>query len=325
MKISVNPFTSSENQYIHRSNQVLASIGSTRDLPGIKRAFIFPTSLFAARCDVAILHWVENTILDANGRISRLRVARLFLYLKLLKMVSKRLVMVRHNNYPHESNLEQLPLIKRYMDRYQQQFDVIVTHSGHNGGDGYAYVPHPLYTTISPAQPRLIEGEYFLVLGRVLHYKGIHKLIEALSPDVHVVIAGKTPDTAYLTKCHALAQGKKVTFLSGYVSDADAANLVTNAQGMIVPNPDEDMVVSGNYFFAFSYGAAIHTVQTPFTRWVNAEVNPGGLHEYPCIRTLASALTHSKVVERPNPGKIQAAFGDSAVARGWAEALAARR
>jgi len=322
MKISINPFSSSENEYISRTNGILARMADTRALPGVKRAFLNPHSLYAARCDIAILHWVENTMLDGRGRVSRLREIRLYFYIRLLRLISKRLIMVRHNNYPHDSDHEQIPRIKHLMKSYEKYFDVVVTHSGHNADSGYIYVPHPLYTRAATSG-RLIDGDYFFILGRILPYKAIDKLIAHLSPDVHLVVAGKAPDPTYLAKCKELAAGKQVTFITGYLPDSDAANLVTHARGMVVPNSDEDMVVSGNYFFSFSYGVPIFTVQTPFTNWLMECKDPGGLHQYPCISSLARSLLDASIANHPDPEKIEEAFGNSAVAKGWASALAA--
>lgn len=322
MKISINPFASSENEYISRTNEILAGMASTCALPGVKRAFMNPLSLCAAKCDIAILHWVENTMLDGRGRISRLRTIRLYFYIRLLRLISKRLIMVRHNNYPHDSDHEQIPRIKHLMKSYEKYFDVVVTHSGHNADSGYIYVPHPLYTKAATSG-RLIDGDYFFILGRILPYKAIDKLIAHLSPDVHLVVAGKAPDPTYLAKCKELAEGKQVTFITGYLPDSDAANLVTHARGMVVPNSDEDMVVSGNYFFSFSYGVPIFTVQTPFTNWLMESKDPGGLHQYPCISSLARSLFDARTANNPDPEKIEEAFGNSAVTRGWARALAA--
>jgi len=322
MKISINPFTSSENEYISRTKKILGHRATLRALPGVKRAFANPYSLFVARCDVAIVHWVENTMLDRQGRATALRRFRLYLYIKAIKLISKRLIMVRHNNYPHAAQHDQIPRIKQLMQRYEKHFDVIITHSDHDPSAGYLYVPHPLYSRAATTG-RLVEGEYFFILGRILPYKAIDKLIAALSPNVHLVIAGKTPDLAYLEKCKNLAKGKKVTFITGFVSDIDAANLVTHSLGMIIPNSDEDMVVSGNYFFALSYGTPIYTVQTPFTNWLKKKNDPGALQQYHSIESLADGIANFREISARDENKVEELFGDSAVARGWQLALAA--
>lgn len=263
-------------------------------------------------------------MLDRQGRVTALRRFRLYLYIKVIKLISKRLIMVRHNNYPHAAKRDQIPRIKQLIRRYEKHFDVIITHSDHDPSAGYVYVPHPLYSRAATTG-RLVEGEYFFILGRILPYKAIDKLIAAVNPSVHLVIAGKTPDPAYFEKCKELADGKKVTFITGYVSDMDAANLVTHSMGMIVPNSDEDMVVSGNYFFALSYGTPIYTVQTPFTNWLKKKSDPGDFKEYPSVESLADGLAGHREISTRDEKKVEELFGDPAVARGWQIALAATR
>lgn len=319
----MNPISSPENEYVQKVTEILGELGHIQKLPGVKRALIFPFSILFSKRDYAVLHWVESTILNGYHRLSWLNVIRAFLYVHLLKLTSKTLVMIRHNNYPHETRPEELQQVLAVLQRFEQCFDIIVTHSGHNAGGRYTYVPHPLYTPKNPSPGRVVHGDYFLVFGRILPYKNIKELIASLAPDVHLVVAGSAPDQEYLAECKRVAAGKTVTFLTGYIEHQVAANLAINSKGLVVPNGDDDMVVSGSYFFAFTYLCNVYTIATPFIRWVVGQLNPGGIYSYGDVHSLGSALkstnTHTK---RIDPKIIESAFGATAIREAWAAALA---
>jgi glycosyltransferase involved in cell wall biosynthesis len=71
----------------------------------------------------------------------------------------------------------------------------------------------------SPEGP---PGDAVLFVGRLLPHKGVHDLIDAVSPDTPLRLVGRPPDSGYLRSLVARATGKQVTF----VHDADDAALV---------------------------------------------------------------------------------------------------
>ena len=49
-------------------------------------------------------------------------------------------------------------------------------------------------------------------MGRILQFKGIHDLIEALPSEVSLDVVGKSYDDGYLSRLKEICKGKKVTF-----------------------------------------------------------------------------------------------------------------
>ncbi|HZB24773.1 MAG TPA: glycosyltransferase, partial [Vicinamibacterales bacterium] len=67
-----------------------------------------------------------------------------------------------------------------------------------------------------------VPGDGVLFVGRILPHKGIHDLIDAVTPEIPLTILGHVLDSDYLAVLHRRARGKRVTF----VHDADDASLV---------------------------------------------------------------------------------------------------
>jgi glycosyltransferase involved in cell wall biosynthesis len=70
--------------------------------------------------------------------------------------------------------------------------------------------------------PGGVPGDGVLFVGRILPHKGIHDLIDAVTPEIPLTILGHVLDSDYLAVLHRRARGKRVTF----VHDADDASLV---------------------------------------------------------------------------------------------------
>lgn len=82
-----------------------------------------------------------------------------------------------------------------------------------------------------------VTGEkFFLFLGVLRYYKGLHILLEALAGvDYPVVIAGAGPTTDELLKCAQKLGLKNVRFV-GEVSEEDKAVLLTTCYGVVFPS-----------------------------------------------------------------------------------------
>lgn len=85
------------------------------------------------------------------------------------------------------------------------------------------------------ARPR----DYFLFVGRMLGHKGIDLLIEALQPDMRLIVVGQPYDRAYLADLMALARGKSVDFRSD-VGDEALVDLYRGARAICLTSRYRD-------------------------------------------------------------------------------------
>lgn len=128
------------------------------------------------------------------------------------------------------------------------------------------------------------EGEYFLVISRLLPYKSIDVAIDAARiAGVRLLIAGEGP---MLETLRRRAQGSSAEVL-GWVPDAKISSLIAAAKAVIVPGEEDFGLVPleaascGRPAIALRRGGALETIRDGVT---------GEFFDRPDAESLASAL-----------------------------------
>jgi glycosyltransferase involved in cell wall biosynthesis len=98
------------------------------------------------------------------------------------------------------------------------------------GVDTTKFSPSP-----DPASPR----DHFLFVGRILGHKGIDLVIEALAPDMRLVVAGQPYDATFMADLKALARGKPVEFRHD-VNDEALVELYRGARAIFLTSRYRD-------------------------------------------------------------------------------------
>ena len=117
---------------------------------------------------------------------------------------------------------------------------------------------------IKPWRGAAPRGDYFFAASRLVPYKNIHLIVEALSkaPDLKLVIAGTGPEEA---RIKALAE-PNVEF-KGFVSDAEMRDLMAGARAFIFAAEEDFGIVpveaqaEGTPVIALGRGGALETVR----------------------------------------------------------------
>ncbi|HSH88046.1 MAG TPA: hypothetical protein VK958_12440 [Methylophilus sp.] len=308
-----------QNQYVENIYKIIESIDSV-ELTKVKH--IVPKMIKSGinHYDVSIVHWLENWLVnDINDKRLTLRsTMRFLLRLFVLKIISKKVIYVRHNIYPHSLNSKDGKIAKWLTDFACKFSDICITHSGHLD-KGYTYVPHPLYKFKCKAaiEPASVQKS-FIVFGRIVEYKAIDKLLN-IWPDTPLLIAGSVGSKSYVDQLTTIQERRKLTNVdidARFLSNEEAQSLVSNSKGLILAHCEDDMIVSGSFFFAASLGVPVHAIKTPFMNWLKAEFNYQGLHVYNNLSEMVNALSSDKLHEFDKEYiflEAQKLFGDQAI------------
>lgn len=324
IRIGYTPFESSENAYTARTVEILSRLGGVSKVPTLRGFLRSPFSCRPNSYEFIIANWVENGIVNRKGRLSIVGVLKFVLNVVLFKVLSRKTIFVRHNNFPHHSSPATSAYAARIIDWAEIFFDYVVTHSGHNATSKRKYIPHPLYkhshrTGRAQEQP----GDYFLIFGRILPYKKIEALIEAVPAHVRLVIAGSAPDKNYVEYLRGLAVTKDIQLIPEFVSDERAAELCKSSRGIVITHNDNDMIVSGTFFYALSLGVPLYTVSTPFAEWACKTLEVPGLYVAKDIQSLCAAMALSngpvKQLGASEQSKVEQLFGDDVIEKKWSE------
>lgn len=316
-----------QNQYIENIYNIIASAGSF-ELTRVKH--ITPKMILNGfnHYDFSVVHWLENWLVnDVNDkRLTFRSTLRFLLRLLVLKVISKKVIYVRHNVFPHSLTNRDGKIAKWLTDFACKVSDICIVHSGHLDKN-YTYVPHPLYkfetqTTIN----QVSKSEKFVVFGRIIEYKAIDKLLNVWG-DIPLLVTGSVGSKPYVDQLANIKSSRalvNVDIDARFLSNEEAQSIVSNSKGLILAHCEEDMIVSGSFFFAASLGVPVFAVKTPFLSWLKSEFNYQGLYVYDNLSEMVSSLSSDKL-ERLDHGQIfseaQKLFGDQVIRKAFKKML----
>lgn len=325
LKIGYLPFEV-ENEYVENMRLLLSRFGDVGPVPRLSVAGLFKRALGRLeRLDFVFVNWEENSIIDGrSGKISAVGVCKFFTKILWWKAIARQQIFVRHNHYPHHAAGEARKHARLLVDFAESLFTAAIFHSGHLSQTARRmYVPHPLYRCECIADLAGEEvGDYYVVFGKLLPYKKIDELIAAFPEGKRLLVFGACDSPHYVEKLRALAKGKDVEVRPGYVDSLTAQKLIARSKGVLIAHADDDMIVTGTYFFAVTLGVPVFAVATPFLEWAKNDGEIGGLAIFASVTDLANNLSDDDVWSRASiRARAIANFGDSEVLKALATLL----
>lgn len=263
MQIGYFPPPNKSNSYTINMYKLLGDIGEVSPVTPKRFIDFFKKQKF----DFVFINWLENKAFRKDGRILISGILYSIAWFLILKLKSKKVVYVKHNNYPHNSKGLAKKLGFLLIDFFVRYADVVIVHSPASVTNSkMVYIPHPLYNVelMQNVQNPVIDKEYYICFGRIEKYKKIHELINYWPKDKCLKIQGICRDEEYLSTLVEMSVGKKITISTVFISDEDAYSLLKNSQGMIIPSDSDSMIVSGSFFFAMTVKTPVIAISTPF-------------------------------------------------------------
>lgn len=287
IRIAYIPFYNPTNAYCVSMKQALSMFGAVESVVR-PRDFLCNPMLAYKKFDLVFLNWIENNIVNKNGRISPLGVIKYISMIAYARWQSRNVVFVRHNNFPHNCVGSAARSSRLIIDISERFFDLCITHSGHNVTNHRKYLPHPLYDQRNVLATN--EREYYVIFGVISRYKGIHKIIRALDSGTSLLVMGACHDQSYLDDLKELSRGKSVEFSVGFIEQDVAIERVAASRGLVLPHHGEDMIVSGSYYFAASLGVPVYAINSPFFTWMKTNLTQPGIYTAESHGELAALL-----------------------------------
>nr|WP_227629360.1 hypothetical protein [Klebsiella pneumoniae] len=251
------------------------------------------------RYDIVIVNWLESGIIKKNGKLSFSGVIKVFIKLALLKAKFKKIIFVQHNKYPHNTNIRFIKVATRIVNLIASFSDHVIIHSPVVCGNKYHYIPHPLY--IYPIKSTedsacSFSNDNYYIFGRVVKYKKYEDVISAFPANKNLIIMGSCEDDEYKIMIQELCKNRKnVTFMPEYISDEKAKELLSTGAALIISHSDEDMIVSGSFFYGLTIGIKILAINTPFLGWASSVLQRDVIETFD---DLDSMMHHIKTAQK---------------------------
>lgn len=280
-----------QNQYVENIYKIIESIDSV-EITRVKNITPGLIKLGFNHYDVSVVHWLENWLVNEEDKRLTLRsTLRFFLRFFVLKIISRKVIYVRHNIYPHSLSGKDGRIAQWFANVACKLSDECIVHSGHLD-NRYSYVPHPLYKFENKAIARSDGSEKFVIFGRIIEYKAIDKVLQRWG-HTPLLIAGSVGSKEYvdqLAEIKAERHLDHVTIDARFLSNEEAQCMVASSRGLILAHCEDDMIVSGSFFFAASLGVPVYAVKTPFLSWLKKEFNYSGLFVFDDLAEMILAI-----------------------------------
>lgn len=302
MKINIfySPLVEMSNQYCERIVMILSreySVSRFSYLEFLKEFFLFNFT----RHDIIVVNWFENSIVNKHNKVSLFCIVKAFLKLFVLKLAFKKIIFVRHNDYPH-GVIGVGKIISKWITNILYSFaNEKICHSIVYQRGGYKYVPHPLYHEIKPTSvPSRFyfcekEHDLYVIFGRIVRYKKIEDIVRVFPENKRLIIAGVCEDLDYLNDILALTvERPNISILPDYISDEDARKLMDKAVAMIISHNNDEMLVSGSFFYALTAMLPVVCVETLFLKWAEETIGYNFITNCKDVNELALVISKTK-------------------------------
>ncbi len=268
-KIYYTPFDNTVNAYTNKIKSLLSAYGDVRRID--RKSFI--TKILKLNFDdVIIVNWLENMMIDKEGKISLIGCLKLLAIFICFRIMFRKFIYIRHNHYPHSCNVECSGKAKKILDFLEKIPHSTLVHSEVESRGLRKYIPHPLYQVV-PIKPSNVNLKKFVIFGNIARYKKIENVIKQFPEGLSLLVIGKCNDEDYLKYLNSLKIDKaNIQIISEYISDDKAQEIISSSGGLLITHNDNDMIVSGSFFYAMSIEAKVYALETPFFQWAAKEM-----------------------------------------------------
>lgn len=251
------------NSYSTNFARSLKMFGRVDCLPKYRKVIQFCIVVMVGGYDVVMVNWIENFILDHQGKISIFRKFFVVFLLGWLRFFVRKVVFVRHNYYPHNTSPREIAKVRDFIEGYiVAKSDLTICHGDLDCGGGF-FIPHPPYKSAVEQDDSLLEDlnleydGYYLVFGAISRYKKIEDVVQVMRPSETLLVVGSVSDESYFEELQEQVRGKKVLFYPKFISEEQVVSLLGCSKVVIINHVGSSCVVSGAFIHALSFSSRI--------------------------------------------------------------------
>lgn len=217
------------------------------------------------KIDLVVINWFENKLLVSNNvrKVSFFSLFKGMVFFLLLRVISKKLIYIKHNSYPHELKTSHIFICKFFIEIAEKLSDKVACHSNAPVYNKYSYVPHPLPKIKNNNGCSDQNGSYFCIVGRISYYKGIHNLIPYWNCRQKLVVIGNAEDKDYFDNLLLLSSFKNIEIINQFLEPEELNKIISNSLGCIFCHEGDDMIVSGGLYHVLALEKPILAISTP--------------------------------------------------------------
>lgn len=248
-------------------------LSSYGDVLPVNKSNFLKLFFFINKEDYIFFNWIENSIIK-NRKFSIFGFIKVLFIMVLFRLSRGNSVFVKHNNYPHDCCEKDISMSMMAISIFEKIANYVIVHSLPDvRNTRFNYVPHPLYKEISDPSVVNEDSDTYLIFGRILPYKKIEYVIDSFPINKKLIIAGACDDLLYLNKLEKLTSLRpNIKIVSKFLDHTEIEVLVKKCAGILITHNDNDMIVSGSFFYAMTLRSKVFALETPFFKWVEEEM-----------------------------------------------------
>lgn len=319
------PFKLKDNDYINLHKKIFKEIFIKKKCTFLNHTkiiqlFKYIPYLFYKKIDIIFLNWHEN-ILHQNSKnifLFLFKIIKFFFLLFFYRIISKNVIYIKHNHFPHNSIDEYKYLIKKLINLAIFFSSLSVAHTSKYISNCDEFVHHPLYYQhfINDKKKKNVS----LVFGRISPYKQIENLIKNWKIDSNLLIAGPSNDFAYLKFLRDISKNN-IKINHKHYQEKEMTELLKMSKLLILPNYKTSSILSGVLYLALSLGCPVFAIQTPHMIWLKKEYKLIGLYLFKNYKSLILAIQEISNFNLPSNEQIfnnsKNIFGNYIVFEQW--------
>ena len=266
-KVMIYPsIKKAENRYL---NNLYKTLKDSYDVTGYDEA---KAKINIFNYDIYHFNWIEG---NNKNRYLPIKIDYLkkSIFIKILKILNKKIVWTVHNNIPHETkNKKEVIKFMKFMAKNSDRIHILCKETSKNKylkdyNDKIVYIPHGDYIGNYDGEDIDIRKKYdipknkkiMLFVGQIRKYKNIELLMKAFKNskleenEYILLICGNCNDKSYKEDLIKISNNNSIYFDFNFIKDNEMKSYLKNADIVIAPYNKKSSLNSGTLWMSMSY------------------------------------------------------------------------